>query len=155
MGMIVALMTISATFASAQSELTALSNLYVTITMPSDTSMEVESVQYLADSSAVPERVQLNVQLDVSTPSELDHLVLAYGTTAGGSDVLGMELEAVEIGSAYYLHFSGFLFPIIDGRVSIRRLIPASTLGGPCYLMIQGFDSASMQTNQLTRSNIQ
>lgn len=138
----------------AQSELTALSNLYVTITTPGDTTVEVESVQYLTDSGAVPDRVQLNVEVDVSAPAALDHLVLHYGTTLGGSDVLNMELTVATMGGSYYLHYSGLLFPIENGHAIIRRLIPASTLAGSCHLRLQGYDTGSTQTNALTMSNI-
>jgi hypothetical protein len=139
---------------NAQSGLTSLSNLYVTITSPGDTAIEIESLQYLSDSGSVPERVQLNVELNISAPAALDHVVLHYGTSVGSSDVLNMELTVAQMGGAYYLHYSGMLFPIQSGHAVIRKLIPASTLAGPCHLSIQGYDTGSSATNLLTLSNI-
>jgi hypothetical protein len=139
----------------AQSGLTSLSNLYVTITAPGDTTAEIEATQYASDTGSVPERVQLNVELDISAPASLHHIVLKYGTNEGYSDILNMELTMAQLVGTYYLHYSGWLFALQSGRATIRRLVPSSTLATPCYLRIEGYDTNSTATNVLTMSNIQ
>lgn len=141
--------------AQGQTSSVSLSNLYVTLSQPSDTTAEVEATQYQADSSSVPDRIQLNIQFDVSNAAQLDSIVVKYGTSAGAGDILSMTLEAIPVKGHTCLLYHGSLFDINGTNAAIRRLIPSESLLSPCHLSILGYDQSQLSTNELSMSNIQ
>jgi hypothetical protein len=131
-----------------------LSDLYVTITQAGDTTLEIEGIQYLNDSSTVANSVQLNVIFNISNPASLSNIRLMYGSSEGGSEVLDMQCSAVNVQGQGYLMYQNMLFAINNGRVHIRRLIPTSVFSGYGFLRVIGEDISQRQISALVRNNI-